>query len=135
MVRDRKMKISKQSRREAKGLFRAAQVNGILDDTKVRQAVDLVLSSKPRGYIGTLAHFQRLVKLEIERRTARIETVTPLDQAQQGQVRSALTNRYGPGLTFVFGENPGLIGGMRIQIGSDVYDGSIQSRLAQLQEA
>jgi F-type H+-transporting ATPase subunit delta len=57
-----------------------------------------------------------------------------LDGAQQEQVKSVLTKRYGPGLQFQFAQNPALIGGMRIKVGSDVFDGSIQGRLAQLQE-
>ncbi|MCI0537614.1 MAG: F0F1 ATP synthase subunit delta [Verrucomicrobiales bacterium] len=97
--------------------------------------VDEVLARKPRGHIAILAHLQRLLKLDIERRTARIETVMPLDPAQQSGVKSALANRYGAGLTYTFAQNPALIGGMRVKVGSDVYDGSVQSRLAQLQEA
>jgi F-type H+-transporting ATPase subunit delta len=31
-----------------------------------------------------------------------------------------------------FTESPALIGGMRIRVGSDVYDGSLQRRLAAL---
>jgi F-type H+-transporting ATPase subunit delta len=128
------MKISKQARRDAKTLFRSAQVNGVLDEGRVRQAVDAVLASKPRGYVGILSHFQRLVKLDFDRRAALIESVTPLDDAQQNSVKSALTKRYGSGLSFTFTQNLALIGGMRIKVGSDVFDGSIQSRLAQLQE-
>lgn len=129
------MKISKQSRRDAKELFRAVQVNGVLDENKVRQAIDEVLARKPRGYVGTLKHFERLVRLEMARRTARVETVVPLEPSQENELKAALTRRYGPGLMFTFAQNPELIGGMRIQVGSDVYDGSIQSRLAQLKEA
>lgn len=128
------MKTSKQSRRDAKALFRAAQVNGVLDEAKALQVVDEMLSQRPRGYSGTLAHFQRLVKLDLDRRNARIETVILLDEAAQNDVKTALTRRYGAGLNFTFAQNPALIGGMRIKVGSDVYDGSIQSRLAQLQE-
>ena len=128
------MKISKQSRRDAKELFRAAQVNGVLDEDKARQVVDALLASKPRGYIGTLSHFQRLVKLDLERRSARVETVIPLDDATKFSVQAALAKRYGTGLSFTFAQNPALIGGMRIKVGSDVYDGSIQSRLAQMTE-
>ena len=128
------MKISKQSRRDAKGLFRAAQVNGVLDESKARQIVDELLAQKPRGYLGALAHFQRLVKLDLDRRNARVETVIPLDEAAQNNVKAVLTSRYGAGLNFTFTQNPALIGGMRIKVGSDVYDGSIQSRLTQLQE-
>lgn len=129
------MKISKQSRREAKELFRAAQVNGVLDENKVRQVVDEMIRVKPRGFEGTLSHFQRLVKLDLERHSARIESVTPLDDAQQGNVKSVLTKRYGAGLNFTFAQNPALIGGMRIKVGSDVFDGSVQARLAQLTES
>jgi F-type H+-transporting ATPase subunit delta len=128
------MKISKQARREAKELFRATQVNGVMDEAKVRLAVDEVLRLKPRGYVGILSHFQRLVKLDIDRRSVRVESVLPLDNAEQGSVKTALTKRYGAGLNFTFAQNPALIGGMRIKVGSDVFDGSIQSRLAQMQE-
>ena len=128
------MKISKQSRREAKALFRAAQANGILDEARARQVVDALLAQKPRGYVATLSHFQRLLKLDAERRSARIESVVPLDAAAQDSVKTALTRRYGAGLAFAFSQNPALIGGMRIKVGSDVYDGSIQARLAQLAE-
>jgi F-type H+-transporting ATPase subunit delta len=128
------MKSSKQSRRDAKELFRAAQVNGVLDERKAMQVVEELLAQKPRGFEGALAHFQRLIKLDLERRSARVETVIPLDEAAQASVKAALTRRYGAGLNFTFVQNPALIGGMRIKVGSDVYDGSIQSRLTQLQE-
>jgi F-type H+-transporting ATPase subunit delta len=129
------MKISKQSRREAKELFRAAQMNGVLDENKVRQVVDEMIRVKPRGFQATLSHFQRLVKLDLERRSARIESALPLDDGQQSNVKSVLTKRYGAGLSFNFAQNPALIGGMRIKVGSDVFDGSVQARLAQLTES
>jgi F-type H+-transporting ATPase subunit delta len=128
------MKISKQARREAKDLFRSVQVNGALDEKRALQIVDEVLSIKPRGYVAILSHFQRLLKLDMDRRSARIESVIALDGAQQDSVKSTLSKRYGSGLNYTFKQNPALIGGMRIQVGSDVYDGSIQSRLAQLKE-
>jgi F-type H+-transporting ATPase subunit delta len=31
-----------------------------------------------------------------------------------------------------FGENPALIGGLRIQVGSDLYDGSLKTKLERL---
>ena len=127
------MKISKQARRDAKELFHACHVNGVLDEAKVRQVVQQVISAKPRGYITILSHFQRLVKLELDRRTARIESAVPLAQPQQTAIRSNLTRRYGEGLVFSFTQNPSLIGGLRVQVGSDVFDGSIEARLAGLE--
>ena len=127
------MKTSKQARRDAKGFFRACCVSGLLDEAKVRQAVQQVIAAKPRGYFASLSHFERLVKLDLDRRTARVESPVPLSVPQQTSIRANLTRRYGDGLIFAFTENPGLIGGLRVQIGSDVFDGSVTARLAALE--
>jgi len=129
------MKISKQARRDAKGLLQSCRVHGLLDDGRVRQALQAVVSRKPRGYLAILTHFQRLVTLDIERRTARVESAVPLTAAQQGQVSANLTRRYGPGLFLGFAHNPALLGGMRIKVGSDVFDASVQARLNRLAES
>ena len=127
------MKISKQARRDAKELLRACRVNGLLDDAKVRQVVQQVIAAKPRGYIAILSHFQRLVKLDLDRRTARVESPFPLAEPQQATIRANLARRYGDGLIFAFSQNPGLLAGLRVRVGSDVFDGSVQARLAGLQ--
>ena len=129
------MKISKQARREGKELFRSCLVNGVLDENRVRQAVRRVLEVKPRGYLGLLAHFERLVKLDLARRTAKVEGAVPLPEDLRARVEAGLVRIYGPGLQISFGQNPALLGGLRIQVGSDVYDGSVRARLAALNEA
>ena len=129
------MKISKQARRDAKQLVQSCRVNGLLEDAKVRQAVQQVIAGKPRGYVAILSHFQRLVKLDLDRRAARIESAVPLTAAQQNDVTANLTRRYGSGLNFLFSHNPALLGGMRVKVGSDVYDDSVQARLDALQES
>jgi F-type H+-transporting ATPase subunit delta len=127
------VKITKQARRDAKELFHACRANGLLDDAKVLQVVQKVIAAKPRGYFAILNYFQRLVKLELDRRTARVESPVPLAEPQQASIRTNLIRRYGDGLIFAFTENPALIGGLRIQIGSDVFDGSVEARLAGLE--
>ena len=129
------MRITKQARRDAKQLFRACLVNGLLEDARVRDVVQKVIAVKPRGYLGILSHFHRLVKLELKRRSARIESTLALGAEQRDGVQTSLTRLYGPGLTFAFQAEPGLIGGMRIQVGSDVYDGSVRGRLNTLAES
>ena len=129
------MKISKQARRGAKELFRSTIVNGVLDENRVRQVVSMVAQAKPRGFIGILTHFQRLVKLEVERRTAKVESAVPLSAEVQADVASKLGKLYGQGLNISFAQNPALLGGLRIKVGSDVYDGSVQARLENLAES
>ena len=129
------MKISKHARRDAKQLFQSCVNNGLLDEARARRAVTAVIQQKPRGYVAILSQFQRLVKLDLDRRTARVESATVLSAAEQAAVQGQLGRQYGPGLSLSFAENPALIGGMRIQVGSDVYDGSIHARLEALREA
>ncbi len=128
------MKTSKQARREAKRLFRACVQGELLDEKRVREVVSRVIELKPRGYLGILSHFQRLVKLDVERRNARVESAIPLTPDLEASIRQKLTGLYGPGLSFSFSQNPNLLGGVRIKVGSDVYDGSVQARLNLLQE-
>ncbi len=128
------MKISKQARRDGKALFNTCKVNGVLDEGRVRQTVTAVIAQKPRGYVGILSHFQRLVKLDLERRSARIESATPLSEALTASVKANLAQRYGQGLSVNFAVNPALIGGLRVKVGSDVFDGSVRARLDALAE-
>lgn len=128
------MKITRQARRDAKALFRACRPNGVLDDAKVRETVAQVLKIKPRSYLAVLQQFQRLVKLDLDRRTAVVESATDLVQAFQSQVAANLGAKHGVGLQVSFVTNPALIGGMRIRVGSHIYDGSVAGRLAALNE-
>lgn len=129
------MKISKQARRDGKSLFNLCRVSGVLDEARVRQTVSAVIAQKPRGYVGILSHFQRLVKLDIERRSARVESAVAASDALQQSVKANLTQRYGQGLNVTFAVNPALIGGLRVKVGSDVFDGSVRARLAELEAA
>jgi F-type H+-transporting ATPase subunit delta len=129
------VKITKQARRDAKQLFTGCRTNGMLEEAKVRQTVLGVIAQKPRGYVAILSHFHRLVKLDIERRTARVESATLLTAAEQEAIRANLTRRYGAGVNIAFTQNATLLGGMRVKVGSDVYDGSVQARLNALAES
>lgn len=129
------MKISKQARRDAKQLFNVCKVSGVLDESRVRQTVGVVIEKKPRGYVGILSHFQRLVKLDIERRSAHVESAVATSEALQQSVKANLAQRYGQGLNVTFAVNPSLIGGLRVKVGSDVFDGSVKARLAELEAA
>jgi F-type H+-transporting ATPase subunit delta len=129
------MKGSKQSRRDAKQLFQSCQVDGALDEGRVRQAVALLIEKKPRGYFGTLQELQRLVKLDVNNRSARVESAVALSEAQQQEVRASLGRLKGADVEVEFAENADLIGGMRVKLGDDVYDGSVKTRLSRLAES
>jgi F-type H+-transporting ATPase subunit delta len=129
------MKISKLAVREARQLFRCCRVGGLLDEARVREALSLLSEHQPRGYLQILERLHRLVKLDIEQRATRVESATPLSVDMQNTVAGEIKAKYGPGVNISFLQNPALIGGLRIQVGSDLYDGSVKTRLEKLEES
>ena len=127
------MKSTTEIKREAKYLFRRCFVNGSLDEDRVRSVLQWVLGSKRRGSLPLAGEFQRLVSLDRLRHTAKVESAVPLSSELQANVHASLVRTYGPELNTSFAENSALIGGMRIKVGSDVYDGSIKAGLAALE--
>jgi F-type H+-transporting ATPase subunit delta len=123
------MKISKEARRTSRQLFRACMVDGKLDESRVRTVVNGVASSKPRGYIGMLDAFARLVANEVSRQRALVESASALTPATQSELQASLSKKYGRQLTLDFSVNPELLGGIRVKVGSDVWDGSVKARL------
>src|SRR5260370_26552280 len=111
-----------QAKRTAKQLFRLCRVEGLLDDDRVRQVVEHVAKAGYRNCRTILTHFLRLVRLDRVQHAANIESATPLPADVQAGVEARLTRRYGPALATAFAQRPSLIGGMRIQVGFDVYD-------------
>jgi F-type H+-transporting ATPase subunit delta len=128
------MKISRESRRLARELFRLSLVNGRLDASRVSAISDRLLAEKPRDYLQVLKEFSRLVRLELDRRHAIIESASPLDETSAINIANTLKQRFGGDVTTEFRASPGLLGGLRIKLGSDVWDGSISSRLAALSQ-
>jgi F-type H+-transporting ATPase subunit delta len=128
------MQVTKEVRRTARELLRASFTDGHLDSGRVASVVNFVLEKKPRNYLKLLEYYKRLLRLELEKRHARIETASPLEPAAANEITQNLSRRYGSDLTTEFVVNAALLGGMRVRVGSDVWDGSVQNRLERLQE-
>ena len=75
----------------------------------------------------------RLVRLDRDGHRAIVESATPLPDDLRIDVQTGLARAYGQGLDTSFEVNPRLIGGMRIRVGSDVYDASVLAKLAALE--
>jgi F-type H+-transporting ATPase subunit delta len=129
------MKTTKQVAREARRLFRFCQVNGLLDETRVRKVVHGVLQAQRRGGHALLSRFLRLVRLYRSSHTAEVESAVSLPADLQASVQAGLARVYGPDIRISFAQRPALIGGMRIKVGSDVYDGSVKAGLEALERS
>jgi F-type H+-transporting ATPase subunit delta len=127
-------KKAKYINREAKQLLRLCIVGGLVDEGRVRQVVRRVLAAKRRECFPLVLRFRRLVELDHSQHTAEVESATALPEELKARVLGNLERVYGRGISTSFVQRPSLIGGMRIRVGGDVYDGSIKARLAALEE-
>ena len=128
------MKINKEIRRLSRGMLRASFTDGQLDPGRIKSLVDSLIEKKPRHYIDVLKNYRRLLRLEIEKRRARVETASEVDPVASSELVANLKRKYGGDLTTEFVVNPELLGGMRIRVGSDVWDGTVRNRLERLQQ-
>lgn len=128
------MKSKKEAQRTSRKLLDAAMASGRLDLDLVRVIIRRLSASKPRGYFQLIEVFWRLVKLEIAKHEATVESAVPLGASMQGKVLADLKSKYGDQVKASYIVNPELIGGMRIKIGSDVWDGSVRNRIERLNE-
>lgn len=128
------MKSRKEALRTAKKIFAASLVDGRLDLATVKKVIDKLKETRPRGYVQVADAYWRLVKLEVERNRAIIQSAIALDEATKTQVVDDLKKKYGTQIAPEFAVVPELLGGMKIRVGSDVWDGSVKNRIERLSE-
>lgn len=126
------MRASKVATSTARGLFRLCIVDGKLDEDRVRLVAKRVTTRKPRDYAGILNAFTRLVRLEIESKQVTVESATDLADDDRQRVEASLNQKYGDGLNYSYLVNADLLGGLKVRVGDDVFDGSVQGRLERL---
>src|SRR6266436_8875068 len=132
--KNKDMQVKKEVRQIAREMLRASFTDGQLDRGRIASVVDSILAKKPRSHLKILEYYKRLLRLETEKRHARIETATALEPQIASQVSLNLVRRYGTDLSTEFAINPALLGGMRVRVGSDVWEGSVRNRLERLQQ-
>jgi F-type H+-transporting ATPase subunit delta len=128
------MKASKEAQRIARQLLKATVSSGQVDDETVRIVLRKLATSKPRGYLGVINAYTHLIRLELEKSHAVIESAAPLGAAMEEEVKVDLKKKYGDRITTDFKGSPELLGGMRVRVGSDVWDGSVRNRLERLRD-
>jgi F-type H+-transporting ATPase subunit delta len=129
------MKISKTAAAAARRLFGLCETDGRFDETKLKSVVTRLIEAKPRDFKAILSAIQRLTRLEIERRQVTVESAVEMDSATRDRVVSGLAKQYGPDLVIQYLITPTLLGGLRIRVGNDVFDGSVKGRLERLANA
>ena len=127
------MKLNKEIRRLSRKMLQASFTDGQLDPGRIASLVDSVIAEKRRNYVNVLKNYKRLLRLEVEKRHATVETASEVDPAIRSEIVSNLKSKYGDDLATEFHVDPQLLGGMRVRVGNDVWDGSVRNRLERLQ--
>jgi F-type H+-transporting ATPase subunit delta len=115
----------------AKTVLTERLVPGASEEAKVLigQAV-----SQPRGLKPTrlVARFAELAAKRQQRWIATVSVTRPLTETQFSRLQAGLNSLYGRELKVNLNVDPALIGGIRVQVGDEVLDASVVSRLGQL---
>ena len=128
------MKINKEIRQLSREMLRASFTDGQLDQGKIASLVQSLITKRPRHFIDILQNYKRLLRLEIEKRHAKIDSATELSPKAAFDIGARLKRKYGDDLTTEFAIDPSLLGGIRVRVGSDVWDGTLRNRLERLQQ-
>jgi len=128
------MKINKDIRQLSREMLRASFTDGQLDRGKIASLVQSLIAKRPRRFIDVLQNYKRLLRLEMEKRHARIESASQLASETSTAIVERLKRKYGRDLTSEFVVDPKLLGGVRVRVGSDVWDGTLRNRLDRLQQ-
>ncbi|WP_155371929.1 F0F1 ATP synthase subunit delta [Catellatospora vulcania] len=118
---------------------RAELVRGLLQG-KAKPVTVTLAELAVRGFGGRSFGngITRLVELAAERREAQVAYVTvaeSLTEAEEARLASSLSAIYGRQVSVKVTVDPAVLGGLRVQVGSDLYDGTIARRLAAVRNA
>ena len=105
---------------------------GKLNEDHLKLSFSKIIADRPRDFRQILHELHRLVKVDVECRIVLVESASDLDTPQRIRIESNLTEQYGEGLTFKYSTDPALLGGVKVRVGDDVWDGSVQAKLEKL---
>lgn len=99
-------------------------------DQYVRNFFYVMLKEGDIQLLGdVLAELDRMTRGGPQVQVATVTTALPLDDGEKDQFRQKLRAKYGEGLEFMFKVDSSIVGGVIVQIGDKIIDGSVYTRL------
>jgi F-type H+-transporting ATPase subunit delta len=119
---------------------RRAELVHTLLDGKARAATMRLAELAVHGFGGRSfsAALTRLVELAAERRERQVAYVTvasPIGEHVERRLGETLSQLYGREVSMKLTIDPEILGGMSVQVGSDLYDGTVLRRLTETRNA
>jgi F-type H+-transporting ATPase subunit delta len=116
---------------QKRGLLNAL-LTGKVVPAALRLITQAAINPRGRNLEANLADYARLVAEWRQRLIAVVRVATPLDDRQRVRLTAALTAIYDRGIQLNVIVDPQVVGGMSVQIGDELIDGTLSSRLAAL---
>jgi F-type H+-transporting ATPase subunit delta len=88
-----------------------------------------------RSFETSLTRLVELTAAKRDRAVAYVTVAKPLDDAEETRLSAKLSEIYGRQVSLKVDVDPSIIGGISVQVGSDLYDGTILRRLNEARQA
>ncbi len=130
------MKISKKAQDTARRFAQFCITGvGVVDEASVKTVIEKLRESKPSDHQAILTAFKNFIEIELKKGMATVESAIELTAEVKSQLESSLTARYDRSLSFIYTITPELLGGVKIRVGDDLVDNSVQAKIEQLSAA
>ncbi len=126
------MAADKKTKLLAKQLFKLSVVDGTVSPERVAGVLGWVEKHEPRHPLSLLKLYHRFISTELAKSRALVEHSGPVADATLRAIEAAMTKRYRRTVTAAAQPAPGLLAGLRVRVGSDVYESSVAGQLAAL---
>lgn len=118
----------------AKGALIEKLLAGRASEATILIASALVQQPRERRVRSLLNRAMGLAADQRGNTVATVRVASELDAAQQSRLSEALRARYGTDVTINVVVDPAVLGGARVEIGDDVIDGTVSSRINDLRQ-
>ncbi|MBI2813494.1 MAG: F0F1 ATP synthase subunit delta [Opitutae bacterium] len=129
------MRADKKTKALAKQLFKLSLVNGTVSPEQVTGVLGYIEKNVPRHALALLQLYHRAIANELAKSNAVVEHAGPINDSTLRMIESAMTQKYRRPVAATARPNPQLLAGLRIRVGSDVYESSVAGQLAALSSA
>src|SRR5690606_24462401 len=119
---------------DAKGALVESILKGRASSATILIASSLVQQPRERRVRSLLTRALSLVAEQRGRTVATVYTASALNDAQRTRLERTLGQRYGAEVSLNVVVDPTVVGGLRIEIGDDVIDATVSSRLNDLRQ-
>ena len=119
------------------GELREFLENPSIEMSKKLKVVDAIAARmkmypQMRNFIAVILEHHRLT--ELNEILTRVTSARPLNDKDRSQIEAQIAKLAGARVRASYAEDPSLLGGAVLEIGSTIYDGSVRAQLQQLKQ-